>query len=343
MSGGKTEPMVSVIIPHYGGEEILQECLESLKNTVYEELEIIVVDNNSQDDSTNIINTKFPNVKLIQSEINRGFAGGCNIGAQHAQGEYFLILNNDTIHDNNWILHLVHRMESDNNISSVQPKIKNYNKRDYFDYAGGSGGFMDKYCSPFARGRIFNTVEKDEGQYNNPCQIFWASGTAFITRKNIFNQIGGFDETLFAHMEEIDFHWKCQLLGYKIWVEPQSVVYHHGAITLPISSSLKTYLNYRNSLILLLTNYPLYIALKLFTPRFFMEFLSLIKEILFLRWNHALAIVKAWIWIFFHPSYLYRRRKNLQKTHEIDNIYKNSIVVAYYVLAKKTFTDLING
>ena len=342
MSEGETQPMVSVIIPHYGGEGILKECLESLGKTAYADLEIIVVDNNSPDDSAKMIKNKFPHVKLIQSEANRGFAGGCNFGAQHATGEYFLILNNDTIHDNNWIRHLVHRMESNNNISSVQPKIMNYKKRDYFDYAGGSGGFMDKYCSPFARGRIFNTVEKDEGQYDNPCRIFWASGTAFLTRKNIFKQVGGFDETLFAHMEEIDYHWKCQFLGYEIWVEPQSIVYHHGAITLPISSPHKTYLNYRNSLILLLTNYPPHIAFKLFFPRFLMEILSFIKEILFLRWNHALAIIRSWIWIFFHPGYLTQRRKSLQKTYDVDNIYKKSIVVAYYLLAKKTFTELIN-
>ena len=342
MSASKTQSLVSIIIPHYGGEKILQECLESLQNTNYEKLEIIVVDNNSRDDSVIMIKDRFPDVKLIQSEFNRGFAGGCNFGAQHATGEHLLILNNDTIHESDWINHLVQRLESDNHISSVQPKIKNFNKRDYFDYAGGSGGFMDKYCSPFSRGRVFNTIEKDVGQYNDPCKIFWASGTAFITRKNIFEQIVGFDETLFAHMEEIDYHWKCQLLGYEVWVEPQSVVYHHGAITLPISSPKKTYLNYRNSLILLLTNYPPVLSFKLFFPRFFMELLSLFKEILFFRLNHALAIVRAWVWTFFHPSFLYQRRQILKRTHKIDNIYRRSIVVEYFLKRNKTYEELPN-
>ena len=342
MPEGDTQPLVSVIIPHCGGEEILQECLESLKNIDYIKLEVIVVDNNSPDNSVIIVKNKFPHVNILQSKNNQGFAGGCNFGAQHSAGEYILILNNDTVHKYDWIKHLVQRMESDKKISSVQPKIKNYNKRDYFDYAGGSGGFMDKYCSPFARGRVFNTMEKDEGQYDDPCKIFWASGTAFLTRRNIFERIGGFDETLFAHMEEIDYHWKCQLLGYEVWVEPKSVIYHHGAITLPISSPKKTYLNYRNSLILLLTNYPIPISFKLFFPRFFMEILSLIKEILFFRWNHAFAIVKAWFYTFFHPGLLYRRRLSLVKTHKINNIYSKSIVIGYYLLGKKTFAKLIN-
>ena len=343
MPGGKDQPLVSVIIPHHGGEEILQECMESLKNSNYTKLEIIVVDNSSTDNSVKIMKDRFPHVKLVQSEYNRGFAGGCNFGAQHAIGEYLLILNNDTVHEISWIKHLVQRMESDKNISSVQPKIKNYKRRDYFDYAGGSGGFMDKYCFPFTRGRVFNTIEKDEGQYDDSCRVFWASGTAFLARTKIFKEIGGFDETLFAHMEEIDYHWKCQLLGYEIWVEPRSVVYHHGALTLPKSSPQKTYLNYRNSLILLLTNYDAIKSLKLFFPRFSMEILSLFKEILIFRWGHALAIVRAWLWTIFHLGFLYQRRKGLKKTHKIDNIYKKSIIVGYYLMGKKTFIELING
>jgi GT2 family glycosyltransferase len=340
MPEGKDQPLVSVIIPHYGGEEILQECLESLKNSNYTKLEIIVVDNSSTDNSVKKMKDKFPNVKLIQSEYNRGFAGGCNFGAQHAMGEYLLILNNDTVHENSWIKHLVQRMESDKNISSVQPKIKNYKRRDYFDYAGGSGGFMDKYCFPFTRGRVFNTIEKDEGQYDDPCRVFWASGTAFLTKRNIFKQIGGFDETLFAHMEEIDYHWKCQLIGYEIWVEPKSVVYHHGARTLPKSAPQKTYLNYRNSLILLLTNYDAIKSLKLFPPRFSMEILSLFKEILIFRWRHVLAIVRAWLWTIFHLGFLYQRRKGIKKTHKGDNIYRKSILAEYYLKGKKTYNTL---
>jgi len=277
---------------------------------------------------------------LLQSEFNRGFAGGCNFGVQHATGEYLLILNNDTIHVKDWIKYLVELMESEKNISSVQPKIKNYYNRDYFDYAGGSGGFMDKYCIPFARGRLFKTIEKDEGQYDDSCQIFWASGTAFLTRKVIFDQIGGFDEILFAHMEEIDFHWKCQLLGYEVWVEPKSIIYHHGALTLPTSSPEKTFLNYRNSLILLLTNYPAVDSFRFLLIRLLIELLSIIKELLSFRWKHAAAILKSWLWIILNTKTLLHRRKKVPKKFTLDIIFKQSIILKYYFMKQKTFSRL---
>ena len=337
-----TLPMVSVVIPHYGGRDILSECLISLKNCTYRNLEIIVVDNNSPDDSIECIKTNFPEVNLIHSEYNRGFAGGCNFGAQHAKGEYLFILNNDTVHEPDLIDHLVTRIESNATISSVQPKIKNYQNREYFDYAGACGGFMDRYCFPFARGRIFITVEKDTGQYDDACKIFWASGTAFLTQKKIFNQLGGFDEIFFAHMEEIDYHWKCQLMGYEVWVEPRSVVYHKGAKTLPVSSSKKTYLNYRNSLILLLTNYPMGISFCLFFPRYIMECISLIKEILILKWGHALAIIKSWVWILGHWDILKQRRKFLKgKNISIPElIYPQSLVRKYFLNGDKHFIQI---
>ena len=340
MSEGLNMPLVSIIIPHYNGENIIRECLKSLKKISYDNVEIIVVDNNSNDSSTQIIRNEFPSVHVITSEYNRGFAGGCNFGSEHAKGEYLFILNNDTVQEKNTITYLVNKIESNEKISSIQPKIKNFKNPDYFDYAGGSGGFMDKYCSPFARGRVFSTIEKDKGQYDDPCQIFWASGTAFLTRKNIYDKLQGFDKTLFAHMEEIDYHWKCQLLGYEVWVEPKAVVYHHGAITLPVSHPKKTYLNYRNSLVLLTTNYPLVISLKLLFPRLFMEFLSLTKEILFLRWNHGFAIIRSWIWIILHLKYLYHRKKNLVANCKVDNIYQYSIVMKYFFMGKKTYNKL---
>ena len=342
MTQSSTHPLVSVVIPHYGGTDILGECLTSLNKCSYPNLEIIVVDNASPDGSVQFIKTNFPGINLIQSEYNRGFAGGCNFGAQHTAGEYLLILNNDTIHEPDWIDHLVNMLESNPNISSVQPKIKNYDKRDYFDYAGACGGFMDKYCFPFARGRIFSTVEKDEGQYDESIQIFWASGTAFLTRKNVFDKVGGFDEILFAHMEEIDYHWKCQLMGHEVWAVPNSVIYHRGAVTLPVSSPKKTYLNYRNSLILLLTNYRASISLRLFFPRFFMECISLVKEILTFKWGHAFSIVKSWIWIIGHLGVLKKRRASLKGNNIVipKLIYQQSIVKKYFIDRKKVHSSL---
>jgi len=342
MTQSSTHPLVSVVIPHYAGTEILSECLTSLNNCSYPNLEIIVVDNASPDDSVYFIKSNFQNIILIQSEYNRGFSGGCNFGAQHAKGKYLLILNNDTIHDPDWIDPLVKMMESNPIISAVQPKILNYDNREYFDYAGACGGFMDKYCFPFARGRIFNTVEKDNGQYNDACKIFWASGTAFLTRQFTFDTLDGFDETLFAHMEEIDYHWKSQMLGNEIWVEPASTIFHKGALTLPVSSPQKTYLNYRNSMILLLTNYPIGISLYLFFPRFFMECISLIKEILTFKWEHAFSIIKSWVWIMGHCGILKQIRGSFKykKNTLPELIYQKSIVKKYFIEGKRKYTQI---
>ncbi len=343
MTENSTRPIVSVVIPHYGGYDILSECLISLKNSTYPNLEIIIVDNDSPDDSVQFIIDNFPEINLIQYKYNRGFAGGCNFGAQHAKGEFLLILNNDTTHEPDWIDHLVKKIESNISISSVQPKIKNYQNREYFDYAGACGGFMDKYCFPFARGRIFSTVEKDTGQYDEACKIFWASGTAFLTRKHIFDEVCGFDEILFAHMEEIDYHWKCQLMDCEVWVEPAAVIYHKGAATLPISSSKKTYLNYRNSMILLLTNYPVGTSFCLFFPRFSMECISFIKEIFTFKWNHALAIIKSWAWILGHWDILKQRRKFLKgrNINTLELIYPQSLVRKYFLNRNKYFIQIL--
>jgi len=343
MTESSTHPLVSVVIPHYGGTDILGDCLTSLNKCSYPNLEIIVVDNASPDDSVQFIRANFSEGNLVQSEYNRGFAGGCNFGAQHAKGEYLLILNNDTTHEPDWIDHLIKLMESNPKISAVQPKILNYDNRDYFDYAGACGGFMDKYCFPFARGRIFNAAEKDEGQYDEAIKIFWASGTAFLTRKDVFNKIGGFDEILFAHMEEIDYHWKSQMLGHEIWVEPASVIYHKGAVTLPVSSPKKTYLNYRNSMILLLTNYSVGTSFQLIFPRFFMECISLTKEILTFKWEHALAIIKSWIWILSHMGVLKERRKFLNQGKLLipNLIFQKSIVLQYFIKKKQKYSQLI--
>ena len=342
MIENSTRPMVSVVIPHYGGHNIISECLTSLQNCIYPNLEIIVVDNDSPDASVQFIKDNYSEVKLIQSEYNRGFAGGCNFGAQHAEGIYLLILNNDTTHEPNWINYLVKFMESSASISSIQPKIRNYYKREKFDYSGACGGFIDKYCFPFTRGRIFSTVEKDIGQYDTACKIFWASGTAFLTKKKIFKEIGGFDETLFAHMEEIDYHWKCQLMGYEIWVEPSSVIYHKGARTLPPSSPKKTYLNYRNSLILLLTNYSKGKSFNLFFPRFLLECISFLKEILTFKWLHAFAIIKSWCWILGHWTIINKRRNIIKSYNKSipDLIYNKSIVKKYFLEGKKYYIQI---
>ena len=342
-SDQNNQPIVSIIIPHFNGEMIIRNCLESLQNISYENIEVILVDNGSTDNSITIIQKDFPTVKIIKSPINRGYAGGCNLGAENTKGKYLVFLNNDTIQEPNWIGPLVNKMESNPNISSVQPKILNAIHKDQFDYAGGSGGFLDKFGFPFARGRIFDTIEKDNGQYDNSCEIFWASGTAFITLKSIFQSMGGFDETLFAHFEEIDYHWKCKLAEYSIWVQPESVIYHIGGATLSYQSPKKTYLNHRNSFVLMLTNTSKGELIKYIIPRIAFQKISFFKDLITGNFSHAFAQFKAGFWILFHLNYIIKKRnfiQSLSPKYNSNNFYPRSIVFDYYLFFKRRFTNL---
>jgi len=339
-------PLLSIIIPHHGGFEILNNCLTSLSKSIFTNYEIIIVDNKSTDDSIDKIKNKFPNVNILAQNNNLGYAGGCNIGANQAKGKFLLFLNNDTTHDSNWIEPLIDLISKDDSIGSIQPKILNINNNKFFDYAGGSGGFLDIFCYPFIRGRIFNDIEKDENQYNNQQEIFWTSGCAFITRKDLFLKIL-FDEKLFAYMEEIDYSWKVQLCGYKNLIEPKSVVYHSGG-TLSSRNFLKSYLNHRNSMILFLTNHNFSFMLCLLMPRIILEIVSLLRYLLSANLTAFIAQLAALFWILFHPFYIVGRIIRVNKIKKITlfsivkKLYKPSIVFDYFILGKKKYSDLIN-
>jgi hypothetical protein len=335
---------VSIIIPHYNNFPILDECLKSLQETTYLNKEIIVVDNNSSDDSVALLSDNYKDIIIQKSPTNLGYAGGCNLGAEIATGEYLLFLNNDTIHDKSFLDKLANILNDDLDVACIQPKIKNYNNKESFDYAGASGGFIDYLVFPFCRGRIFDTIEKDKGQYDDDLNVFWTSGTAFLTRKNIFLIVEGFDTGLFAHMEEIDYSWKCHLAGYKCMVHPESIVYHHGAITLGYDSPYKTYLNHRNSMILLLTNYKLFKSLCLFLPRLILEIVSSINDLFKLKIFHFLAHYIAILSLLNIP-FLYKRRSlnyKIRKVNDelINTIFKKSIVFKYFINRIKKFSSL---
>jgi len=337
---------ISVIIPHYNGFDTLNNCISSLYNSLYNKLEIIVVNNNSSDDSIEKISDLFNNIIIINSSKNLGYAGGCNLGSKHSTCEYLLFLNNDTEHDYNWIEPLYNFIKDEDNVASVQPKIKSLIDKEQFDYAGACGGYMDILCYPFTRGRIFNNIEIDSNQYNERAQIFWASGTGFLTKKTILNTVGGFDSNLFAHMEEIDYHWKCQLLGYQVWCEPKSVIYHSGGQTLSYESPYKTYLNHRNSLILLLSNYSVLFSALLFLPRIFLEIISIIKYLVSLKPSHAFSQILALLYVVLRIDILIKRKNHINKIRKISdqillkNIYKRSIVIDYFILGKNVFSKI---
>ena len=210
-----------------------------MKQSNYDSFEIIIVDNASSDGSQEWIKANHSDIILIENDQNYGYAGGCNRGAEQANGKYILFLNNDTIQDPNWLRPLLNKLERNDSIVAIQPKILNYYQKNIFDYAGGAGGHMDVFCYPFARGRIFLEQEEDQGQYNEAESCFWTSGTAMMVRKDIFFEAGKLDEIFFAHMEEIDLCWRFQAMGYEVWVEPKSVVYHKNAVSLPMHTHRK--------------------------------------------------------------------------------------------------------
>ena len=342
--------LVSIIIPHYNNETILLNCLKSIYESTYKNFEIIVVDNASTDNS--IINAKslYPNINIVKSKSNLGYAGGCNLGSKEANGEFLFFLNNDTVIESSCIELLINKINSNNNISSVQPKILNLKNKKYFDYAGASGGFIDYLVFPFTRGRIFNTIEEDKKQYDGSKKIFWASGAGFLTKKNIFKKLSGFDEKFFAHMEEIDYHWKSYLAGYSVWVDPKAILYHLGGGTLAMQSPKKTYLNHRNSLILLLSNYSFFRSILYFIIRLPLEIISSLKDLFLFRPIHFLYHYIALFSLIPNIILIKNRRKNIARIRAISDkelmssgmIYMKSIVIKYFFMSKKIYKDLKN-
>ena len=332
--------MVSIIIPNYNGGDLLYNCINSIyENISIKDFEIIVVDNGSTDNSINRVKSNFQNVEIISSNSNLGYSGGCNLGATHASGKYLLFLNNDTEHSNEWIEKLVYFLDSNSNIAAVQPKILNIHNKKLFDYAGGAGGFIDKFCFPFVQGRIFHTLEEDHNQYNNPSRIFWASGAAFMIRSNIFKTLEGFDKVYFAYMEEIDLCWRAQAMGYKIYSVPDSFVYHYGKQTIKENTIKSHYLNHRNSWILFFKNSFTFNYGILIIQRLVLDWMALAYSVMTLDIRRFFAILFAQIWILFFAGKIIKIRRNNQIT-QLDNIYDKSIAIDYFFKRKKYFSQI---
>jgi len=339
-------PTVSIIIPHWNGIETLSECIDSLLKSTFGSYEIIVVDNASSDGSQAWIKESYPNIKLLENDRNYGYAGGCNRGADEASGEFLVFLNNDTIQKSDWLHYLVELMQKDNTIAAAQPKILNYYHKNIFDYAGGSGGYMDMFCFPYARGRLFLEQEEDQGQYNDAKKCFWASGTAIMVRKELFVEAGKFDEIFFAHMEEIDLCWRLQAMGHHVWVEPQSIIYHKNAVSLPMHTHHKYYLNHRNSLLMLFSNFSVPVAFYVGFIRIMLEFIAVGYAVIKLDWNHATGILKSLAWILFHPVTILKKRSRFKKIQVIkdknmmNKLSRTSVVIGHYLGGKRTYLEI---
>ena len=249
-------PKVAIVILNWNGLQYLKKFLPSVVASAYRNCEVIVADNDSSDESVSFVNTNYPQVRVIALPENYGFAKGYNEALKLVEADFYAILNSDVEVDADWLQPMVDLLEKDENIAACQPKILSYNNKKYFEYAGAAGGWLDKYGYPFAKGRIFDVIEEDRGQYDKVEPVFWASGAALFIRSRVFHEMNGFDEYFFAHQEEIDLCWRIQLAGYTVYSCPHSVVYHLGGGTLAKGNPQKTFLNFRNNHIMLYKNLP---------------------------------------------------------------------------------------
>lgn len=338
------QPKVSIVILNWNGRKFLEQFLPSVLASTYINKEIIVADNASTDDSVLFVQQNFSTVKIILLDKNYGFAKGYNESLKQVQSDYYVLLNSDVEVETNWIEPVINMMQNDVSIGASQPKILTYSNRNVFEYAGACGGWMDCFGYPFARGRVFDVCEKDNGQYDDAEKIFWASGAALFVKANLFHQVGGFDNYFFAHQEEIDFCWRLQLAGYNIYVCPQSVVYHVGGGTLPKGNERKVFLNFRNNLIMLAKNLSLPSALWKIPFRIFLDIISAWKTLFSGQGIYFIAIVEAHFgflkWILFKKKQSVFPKNKKGKLH---GWLMKSIVWEHFVNGKKTFTQIVQN
>lgn len=330
---------VTVIILNWNGCQFLKKFIPIVIKHSSKDAEIVVADNNSSDDSVEFLKTNYPEVRIIQNEYNAGFASGYNLALKQIKTKYYVLLNSDVEVTKNWINPLIQLMEKDETIAACQPKLLSYYQRDAFEYAGAAGGYIDKYGYPFCRGRIFNSLEKDTGQYDDVVEIFWASGASLFVRAHLFHQVGGLDDDFFTHMEEIDLCWRFKNQGYKIIYCPDSVIYHVGGGTLPKTSFRKTYFNFRNNLFLLYKNLPKSYLWKVFIARFFLDGIASIKFLMEGGYKDAWAVIRAHLSFYKHFTKLSKKRSGIQHK-EVSNIYRSNIVFDYFLFKTKKFYQL---
>ena len=343
------QPSVAVVILNYNGKNFLEKHLSSVLKTRYANCQIYVADNCSKDGSLTWLRSHHPSVSVIQLTQNHGFAKGYNLALAGLEHDYFVLLNSDVEVPENWLGPLVKLMEKDHSVAAVQPKVLSLTHPDHFEYAGAAGGWIDFLGYPFCRGRIFDTVEKDRGQYDQASEIFWASGCCMMVRGPLFKGFGGFDDDFFAHLEEIDLCWRFKRAGYKIMYTPKSVVYHLGGGTLGYHSPYKTYLNFRNSYYTLLKNESVFKLALVLPIRVIMDTAAALNFLLRGRFLHAQAVIGAFLSFFLALVTFIKKRLELELL--IDRIrispqgnrqgvLPRSIVLQYFLLQKKFFSRL---
>ena len=330
---------IAVVVLNWNGRKWLEIMLPFLIR-YSQQAKIFIADNASNDDSILFVEKNYPKIKIISNKSNNGYAKGYNDILKKIDSEYYVLINSDIEVSKNWIDPIINLMDNDNKIAACQPKILNYNNRNYFEYAGASGGYIDLLGYPLCRGRIFDTLEKDEGQYNDVKEIFWASGACLFVRSSYFNEIGGLDEDFFAHQEEIDLCWRFKNKDYKIMVQPESIVYHVGGGTLNSSSGFKTYLNFRNNLSMLFKNLSLFEIIWILPSRLILDGIAALRFLLQKHgYKHFFAVLQAHISFYLNlPKNLIKRLKISQKLNQTGRL-SFSILIKYYIANIKKFKD----
>lgn len=343
-------PRVAVVILNYNGQAYLEQFLPSVLATTYPNYELLVADNGSLDNSLAFLRENYPNIKSIDLKGNHGFAQGYNLALRQAEAPYYILLNSDVEVTPGWIEPIIELMERDPTVGACQPKIKAYRHRNYFEYAGASGGWLDALGYPFCRGRIFAVTERDSGQYEDTQEAFWATGAAFFVRSRLFHGLGGFDPDYFAHSEEIDLCWRIKRAGYKVMVRPRSVVYHVGGGALNYNTPRKTFLNFRNSLYTLVKNEDGRRLLWLLPLRFLLDGLAGGLFLFQGKFSHIRSILQAHASFYANFGKKLKKRRQLRETIQkmsispVPNLktgrYPGSIVWQYYARGKHYFKNL---
>ncbi|SNZ00080.1 glycosyltransferase family 2 protein [Flagellimonas pacifica] len=329
---------VAIVILNWNGRALLERFLPSV--IAYSQgANIYVVDNASSDDSVNFLKNEYPQIGVIQNTTNGGFAKGYNDGLQHIDADIYCLLNSDVEVTPNWLNPILGTFNNISEAAIIQPKILDLNRKEYFEYAGAAGGFIDKLGYPFCRGRIFQALEKDEGQYDDTKEVFWATGACMFIKKDVFNLLNGFDEDYFAHQEEIDLCWRAKNNGHKVYYVGNSKIYHMGGSTLKNMDPKKTFLNFRNSLYSITKNLPGKRAFTIVFLRLLLDGIAAMRFIFQFKFNHCIAILRAHLSFYVNFRKLYKKR---EKANFLLKYYSTtSIVWSHFVHQVKNFNILV--
>jgi GT2 family glycosyltransferase len=338
-------PKATVVILNWNSLDFLRKFLPAFQDFTPRDLaDIVIIDNGSTDESLAWIRSEHPDIRTIELDRNHGYSGGYALGLEQVVSEYAVLINSDVEVTEGWIIGLLDFMDSHPKAGAVAPKILSHFNRNHFEYAGAAGGCLDAYGFPFCRGRIFNAIEEDHGQYDTPAKTFWASGACLLVRMEAYRKAGGLDPHFFAHMEEIDLCWRMQSAGFEIWYAPTSKVYHVGGGTLPNESPYKLYLNFRNNLLLLHKNLPQKSRSRVLFLRMILDGIAAIQYLVKFKPGNFSAVLKAhrdfkrMVKLHYQGSSL--ESQNTGKTP--DGLYRGSIVVDFFIKGVRTFDQIRN-